>query len=475
MPRARLSVTPTQRLRLTAGLHSAIHMLRADANGLTRYLEEQAEANPYLRLDPAPAPGPADWLPRWTGVIGGAAAGGSQGGGHDDPHAGPYAGPYAGANGGLHGGSHGGAQGALSGVALAIDLAEVPAASLLAHVMGVVDRMQLAPRAARIAAALVEALEPSGWLGKPLPNIAQDVGVPLAEVAPVLTRLQRIEPAGLFARNLAECLELQLAEQAPPDAIMRVILGRLDLLGAGDHARLARLAQTTPAEIAVRFRIIRALDPKPGAQFAPLAAAALRDPDLLVRQTAAGDWDVSLNRSCLPTVSVRRPDTGRGGASLAAARAVALLVENRNDTLLRVGREILARQHAALDRGPAALVALTMAEVAAALDLHESTVSRIVAGASVDTPRGTWWLRRLFSARLGDGAGATSGAAVRARLAALVGAEPKDAPLSDAALATALTQGGAAVARRTVAKYRAALGIPPAARRRRHKKPKGGA
>jgi len=109
---------------------------------------------------------------------------------------------------------------------------------------------------------------------------------------------------------------------------------------------------------------------------------------------------------------------------------------------------------------------MTMAEVAEALALHESTVSRVVAGTSVDTPRGTWWLRRLFSARVGDMEAMSSGAALQARLERLVAAEPRDAPLSDAALAAALAEGGAVVARRTVAKYRAVLGIPPANRRR---------
>lgn len=445
MSRPRLSVTQTQRLQLTPGLQTSIQLLRADAAGLTRYLEEQAEANPHLRLDPPPAPALGDWLPRWTGLIGARGAG----------------------EGMLH-------------------MAEAPSASLMAHVGGAIDRMGLTAREGRIASALAEALEPSGWLGRPLAPIAREANVTEAEAGTMLARLQKIEPAGLFARNLAECLALQLAEAGQLDAVMQVILDRLDLLAAGDLARLGRLARRSPAEIEARFRLIRALDPKPGAQFAPLAASALREPDLLVRRTPGGEWEVALNRSSLPAVTVRRdaarltggpkdnPVPGRTStsAALSSARMVARLVEMRNDTLLRVGREVLARQRAALDHGPGALAPMTMAEVAEALDLHESTVSRLVAGASVDTPRGTWWLRRLFSARVGgrgDAAGsgaAVSGAGVQARLAQLVAAEPKAAPLSDAALAAALASGGVAVARRTVAKYRAALGIPPAHRRR---------
>jgi RNA polymerase sigma-54 factor len=137
--------------------------------------------------------------------------------------------------------------------------------------------------------------------------------------------------------------------------------------------------------------------------------------------------------------------------------------------LLRVGREILRRQQAALAGGAEALVPMTMAEVAAALDLHESTVSRVVAGTSVDTPRGMWWLRLLFSGAVGgvDGAPGVAAAALRDRLARLVAGEPPDAPLSDEALAAELAQDGAVVARRTVAKYRTMLNIPPAHRRRK--------
>ncbi len=419
MSRPRLTVTQTVRLQLTPSLQASIQLLRADAEGLTRYLEEQAEANPHLVLNPAPVSG--EWLPRWSGVLGSASAS---------------------------------------------DLAEAPSASLMAHVMAAIDRMGLGAREAGLADLLCDALEPSGWLGKPLDEIASAAGATLREVEAVLSRLQKIEPAGLFSRNLAECLELQLVEAGQMDAAMRVVLGRLDLLAAGEIGRLARLARTGQAEIEARFRIIRSLDPKPGTQFAQIAASNLREPDLLVRKSASGMWEVSLNRSCLPSVSVRPAEAGTGRAGLSAARAVARLVMTRNDTLLRVGREVLLRQHAALDHGPAALVALTMAEVASALDLHESTVSRIVAGSAIDTPRGTWWLRRLFSARIGEEADAPSGAAVQARLAQLVAAEPKQTPLSDAALVVALAEGGVVVARRTVAKYRAALGIPPAHNRK---------
>ena len=140
------------------------------------------------------------------------------------------------------------------------------------------------------------------------------------------------------------------------------------------------------------------------------------------------------------------------------------MVEARNATLLRVGREILQRQIPALDQGAGALVPMTMADIALALGLHESTVSRVVAGTSVDTARGTWWLRRVFSRGLG--AGQVAGAALRDRLARLVEGEDRAAPLTDEALAGLLSRDGALVARRTVAKYRGMVRIAPVHRRR---------
>jgi RNA polymerase sigma-54 factor len=162
----------------------------------------------------------------------------------------------------------------------------------------------------------------------------------------------------------------------------------------------------------------------------------------------------------LPTLALAEG----GGKGRAAARALLRLVENRNATLLSVGQEILSRQEAALDNGAGALVPMTMADVAGAVGLHESTVSRVVAGTAVDTPQGTWWLRALFTGAAREGGPAAG--ALRDRLARLIGAEDPAAPLTDDAIAEALAEGGAPIARRTVAKYRAALKLPPAHRRR---------
>ena len=413
----RMTVTQTQRLQLNLGLHAAIRMLRADAAGLTRFLEEQAAENPHLKLGPPPVPMPGEWLPRWSRVF-------------------------------------------ATGDAVPVEQAGV-GPSLLAHVLSTIDRRITAPGERRIALVLAEALEPSGWLGRPVPQIAAELGVRVREVEAVLRRLQEIEPVGLFARDLAECLTLQAQEEGSHDRVMALMLGRLDLLAKGDLAKLARLAAVDEGEIAQRFRKVRAMNPKPGTEFDALAVPRPREPDLVARAAAGGGWEVSMNRSSLPTLHLAQ---GREGGDLAAAKSVQRLVEARNSTLQRVGQEVLRRQISALTKGCGALVPMTMAEVAEALNLHQSTVSRVVAGTSVDTPHGTWWLRKLFTGGMGEGQ--LSAAALRDRLQRLIAVEDKGAPLSDEALAAALDAGGGQVARRTVAKYRGMLKIPPAHRRR---------
>lgn len=416
--RQRIGVTTRQRLSLTAGLHASIRVLKADAAGLTRYLEEQAAENPALMLRPAAA---GEWLPRWDGALRG------------------------------------------SGEASGESLEQVEGAgpSLMAHVSGWIARQRLPGEDQRIALALTEGLEPSGWLGVTPEAVAAELGVPVVRVSLVLAKLQRIEPAGLFARSLADCLRLQVEAEGMADPVLLGLIANLDLVAAGDVGRLARKLGVAEGEVQAALRRLRQMNPKPGAQF-DMQATPVREPDLIARKGMEG-WMVSLNRSSLPEISVR-PGRGEGQG---AARAVLRLVEARNETLLRVGREILRRQEAALDHGASRLVPMTMADVGAALDLHESTVSRVVAGTSVDTPKGPLWLRALFSGAMGgEGAPDISAAALRARLAEMVAAEDRTRPLSDEALVVALQAEGGVVARRTVSKYREMMGIPPARLRR---------
>jgi RNA polymerase sigma-54 factor len=412
--RTRISVHQTQRMALTTGLATSIRILHADAAGLTRYLEEAAAENPQIILT---RPQVQEWLPRWKSAFGSDAERPEQ---------------------------------------------EAAGPSLVSHVLGMIEALRLDPAEGRIALALAEALEPSGWIGRALPAIAGQLGVTVSAVESVLGRLQQqAEPTGLFARNLAECLRLQAEEAGELDRPMAALLARLDLLAKGEIDRIAREAGLELADLRQAFGRLRSYDPKPGAGF-EITAAPVREPDLIAEKGAAG-WIVSLNRSALPSVSVA---DGRAKGR-AEARALIRMIEGRNATLLSVGQDVLTRQTAALEAGFGALVPMTMAEVAQALGLHEGTISRVVAGTAVDTPRGTWWLRALFTKAPREG-GPTAGA-LRDRLARLVAEEDPDHPLSDDALATALAEGGAPIARRTVAKYRMMLNLPPAHRRmRRH-------
>lgn len=415
-PRARITIAQTQRLSLNTSLTAAISVLRADAAGLSAWLEEQAAANPQLVVGKPPAP--QGWRPRWNDALA-----------------------------------------RMGGIAGGVEMAEGPGPSLSAHVLAETRRLRLSPREEEIAARIIEALAPSGWLERPLAAIAASAGATMAETAAVLERLQQIDPPGLFARDLAECLRLQAREAGELDPAMAAILSQLPLVAAGDLRSLAALAGVNEAGVTQRIRRLRRYDPKPGAAFAQ-GAAPVSEPDLIVRR-GAGGYEVALNRSSLPALKLAdTPGEGRSGA-----RAVIRLVEGRNVTLLRIAAEILRRQPTVPAHGLGGLAPMTMTDVAAAVGLHQSTVSRMVAGTSVDTERGTFWLRAMFSPAVRRGGPA--GAALRDALAQMVAAEDPVRPLSDDELARALSGAGAPLARRTVAKYRDMLGIPPAFRRRR--------
>ncbi len=420
----------TQKLRLTQALATSIRVLRFDASGLTRYLEEQAERNPALVLG-IHAPDPHAWSPRWMSAFE--------------------------------------ARPAYDGDDASAWIADRPA-GLVAHVSAQADRILGTGRDRVLAQILIQGIEPSGWLSRPPHILAREAGVSQDALSVVLDRLRDgAEPTGLFALSLADCLRLQARDADLLDPVMECLLGHLDILASGDVARLARMCGVEPAAILRTLGHIRSFNPKPGAQFGQ-EAGPVREPDLTATR-ADGRWEVALSRSALPTLAI----DARGGDA-AAAREVERMVESRNATLLRVGRAILTRQAGALDRGLEALVPMTMADIAADTGLHASTVSRAVAGVAVDTPRGTWWLRTLFStARRRDMAGDTgrdmgseapAAAAIRARLARLVACESPLRPLNDQALVEALVAEGMPLARRTLAKYRTTLGIPPAHRRR---------
>lgn len=365
------------------------------------------------------------------------------------------------------------------------DLAEraADARTLADHIRPQIALALPHPMQGLIAHHILDRLEPDGYLRDPLDEIAALVAAPLAAVRTVLARLQALEPAGLFARDLAECLSLQLAARDRLDPAMRALLERLDLVGASDGAALLKhLAcwNIDREDLRQMLADIRACDPRPGLRFAaaePEPAA----PDVLV-SGRPGRWRVELNPAALPRVLVDRDYHAQisARATKAGDRAAAAFLDTclgeadwlvraldqRQRTVLAVATEIVRRQEDFFSRGPSALHGLTMAQLAESVDRHESTVSRAVDGKTMATPYGVVPMKLFFGTALGP-EGDSSNEAAKARIKALVDAEPVAKPLSDEALRKALAEQGVTLARRTVAKYREAVGIASSSQRRR--------
>ena len=333
-----------------------------------------------------------------------------------------------------------------------------------------------------LASVFVDALDPSGWLGTPLAAIADRSGVSMAEVTRMLHRLQTLEPAGIFARTLAECLRLQAVEQGLLTPVFDCVLNNLPMLANADLAGLARVCGCALADLRPILRDIRSLDPKPGTRF-DAEPEPVRAPDLLVTAAPEGGWQVELNRSTLPAVVIRDDEARRlsdvvpqrqaeAGSyvteRLSVARWLARAVDHRNRTVLKIGEEIVRRQAAFFAHGPEHLRPMILKEIAEKAGVHESTVSRVTTNIMMATPRGTFPLKHFYTAALPsrDKTAGSAGAA-RHRIERLIKAEAASRPLSDDQLVHIMEAEGVSVARRTVAKYRDQLNIPTSSVRRR--------
>ena len=350
-------------------------------------------------------------------------------------------------------------------------LAEVEPASddtegFYQHLAGQLRLIAAARADPHLTTALVEALDANGWLDRPLAEIAAAANRPLPAAELLLTALQQgVEPVGLFARDLADCLRLQAADRGQLSTVMAAVLHHLEVLTTGGIAALIEATGAAAEEVALCLARIRRMDPRPGLAFGG-TPAPLRAPDIIVSRQADG-WQIGLNRSTLPVLDLT--PKGPADAGMRALRSeaewLASIVERRNRTVLAVARAVLDRQRDFLEDGPGALLALSRTQIAAALGLHDSTVGRVARDLLVETPQGLRSLCSLFGS--GPSGAAPAGAAIRHRLGQLVAAETPQTPLDDAALAVRLTSEGKPVSRRTVAKYRAMLGIPPHNQRRR--------
>lgn len=340
---------------------------------------------------------------------------------------------------------------------------------LIAHVA---DQLPLLVRRTSdrpIAEAFLMALEPSGWLGDSLEQIAAAARVSVDQARDVLRQLQGAEPTGLFARSLAECLQLQARELGLLTPSFQRLLDHLSLLAAGKHEELADLCGCDGDEVQAMARALRKLNPKPGAAYSGQAAPPV-PPDLILQRDGDG-WLIELNAATTPSlrISAKGAPPEAPPETLREAKMLIQALERRNATILSIASEIILRQDSHL-RGLGAVSALTINDLASVTGLHRSTVSRVTAALVMKTPGRTLHLRALLCAAAPQSRQQEDALSVRAvldRMTAIVAAEDKAKPLSDAAIAKVLLPEGAALARRTVAKYRALAGIPARSARRK--------
>lgn len=346
-----------------------------------------------------------------------------------------------------------------------------------------------------IGQTLIDALDDAGYITEPLEEIAERLGIEADEVEAVLLDLQTIDPAGLFARSLKECLGLQLKERNRLDPAMQALLDNLEMLAKRDIPGLMRICGVDQEDIADMVQEIRALNPKPGLLFGGEPVQTLV-PDVYVRRANDGTWLVELNSDTLPRVlvnsryyaKVTKPEKAPANGTAANAQQkqtktymsdclnsanwLVKSLDQRAQTILKVASEIVRQQDAFLRHGVSHLKPLNLRAVAEAIEMHESTVSRVTSNKTMATPRGIFEMKYFFTASIAatDGGEAFSAESIRHRIKTLIDAESADDVLSDDKIVEILAGKGVDIARRTVAKYREAMNIPSSVERRRLKK-----
>ncbi len=357
--------------------------------------------------------------------------------------------------------------------------------TLREHLLNQLIVSPLTLRDRTLVAALIDDLDDSGFLSQPLEDITASLQAELEDLEPeevdtALKHLQNMEPTGVGARDLAECLTLQLralpADTPARDAAMRLTARHLDLLAARDVGKLKKLLGIDDAMLRAVRALILSLNPRPGAAFGADETHYVI-PDVYVRKIK-GMWVASLNPDAMPKLRVNRVYADilsrhreSGGGQLASqlqeARWLIKNVQQRFDTILRVSQAIVDRQKQFLEHGEVAMRPLVLREIADVVELHESTISRVTTQKYMMTPRGLYELKYFFGSHVStESGGACSSTAIRALIKQLIAAENGKKPLSDGQLADLLGQQGIVVARRTVAKYRESMQIAPANMRR---------
>lgn len=465
--KARLQTSLGQSLVMTPQLRQAIRLLQMSTVELQAEVAEAIETNPLLEwADEARLQEPEGGSGDGTGDA--APAGAAE----DSPPEGedwaPEEAPWQ---------SGGGSGYDEDGEGAAERMADVE--TLADHLLWQLHLSPLSARDRRIGAMLIDALDEDGYLREPLSAIADallpETRASEEEILTVLRQVQRFDPAGVGARDLGECLRLQLEvlpECTPGRALaLRIVAGPMERLPRIGTQGLAHELRAPAEDVEGAVQLVRSLDPRPGKQLAELEHDSYVVPDCVIWRQR-GVWKAALSQHAQPKVSIHRgyeqlirrvgdSDAGYLRGQLQEARWLLKSLEARGETLLKVVRCLLRQQAGFLEFGEQALRPLTLREVAAELGLHESTVSRAIARKYVRTPRGTLPLKAFFASGIDtDGGGEASSTAIQAMIRRLIDDENPRKPLSDAKLADLLKQGGVPVARRTVAKYRELMNIP---------------
>ncbi|MCV5053093.1 RNA polymerase factor sigma-54 [Escherichia coli] len=335
-----------------------------------------------------------------------------------------------------------------------------------------------------IATSIVDAVDDTGYLTVPLEDILESMGdeeIDIDEVEAVLKRIQRFDPVGVAAKDLRDCLLIQLSQfdKTTPwlEEARLIISDHLDLLANHDFRTLMRVTRLKEDVLKEAVNLIQSLDPRPG-QSIQTGEPEYVIPDVLVRKHN-GHWTVELNSDSIPRLQINQHyasmcnnarndgDSQFIRSNLQDAKWLIKSLESRNDTLLRVSRCIVEQQQAFFEQGEEYMKPMVLADIAQAVEMHESTISRVTTQKYLHSPRGIFELKYFFSSHVNtEGGGESSSTAIRALVKKLIAAENPAKPLSDSKLTSLLSEQGIMVARRTVAKYRESLSIPPSNQRK---------
>jgi RNA polymerase sigma-54 factor len=484
----RLDLRQTQTLIMTPQLQQAIKLLQMSNLELSEFVATELEQNPLLeRADDEPAPAervttPAEDFALSSPAPASSAAepaplsGETTPSGDDDVWASDgYGGEES------FGPSHSGSF-ENDEFNAAQNVAEGP--SLRVHLMSQIQVDIADPADRLIAAALVELLDEAGYLPADLELVRTQLGATPAHFEDVIAKLQRFDPPGIFARSLQECLALQLREKDRLDPAMEKLLQHLDLVARRERTQLMKLCSVDAEDLAGMIAEIRELNPKPAMAFTSDVAPPIV-PDVILKPQPGGGWQVELNNENLPRVLANEKYHARVQAGARSksdreyisdrwqqANWLVKALNQRATTILKVASEIVRQQDQFFVHGVQHLKPLILRDIAAAVEMHESTVSRVTQNKYITTPRGLFELKYFFTTALArhDGGEMVSSESVRERIRALIEEEKPNAVLSDDRLAEILSAEGIDIARRTIAKYREAMRIASSAQRRREKR-----